>query len=373
MPPLSIMVKPVSGLCNMRCTYCFYADEMRNRETAAFEAMTPQTLDNLLRRAFAYAEGSVSLAFQGGEPTLAGADFFRQVLRLERRYNGRGLSVNHAIQSNGLQMSDELMDVLKEGGFLVGLSVDGTKDIHDSRRRDAGGQGTYDRVMQTARRLRERGIPYNILCVVDRQVARQGERVFEELCGHEYLQFIPCLDPLDGTQGPDSLTAQDFGQFLCAIYPRYAAMLRSGRVISVRAFDNWVQMLMGYPPENCGFLGRCMPNYLVESNGNIYPCDFYALDEWLLGNVNRQSFFTLARSERAQAFCERSHKVDDECRACPYMGLCRGGCRRDREPPMGVGELHRNRLCEGYRMFFSRYMEDMQQLARQIRQGMRIG
>lgn len=366
MPPLSIMIKPVSGRCNMRCGYCFYADEMRNRETAVYGTMTPETLDNLIRRAFAYADQSVCLAFQGGEPTLAGADFYRLVLKLERKYNSRGLLVTHAIQSNGLQIDSDLLTVLREGRFLVGLSVDGTREIHDSRRLDIAGKGTFDRVMKTAEQLKEFGIDYNILCVVDRQVARAGEEVFDQLCRHEYLQFIPCLDPLNGTKHDDSLTAEDFGRFLCSVYPRYAAMLRKGKMISIRAFDNWLQMLMGYPPENCGFLGRCAPNFLAESNGNIYPCDFYALDEWLLGNVNEKSFYSIARSEKEKAFCERSYKMDNECRRCSYMPLCRGGCRRDREPPMGLGELNRNRLCDGYRMFFQKYLDDLLLLAKQL-------
>lgn len=366
MPPLSIMIKPVSGLCNMRCTYCFYADEMQRRQTAAYAAMDMSTLENLLRRAFAYADGRLSLVFQGGEPTLAGADFFRTLLRLERKYNTRRLQVSHALQTNGLYMDDELLSVLKEGHFLLGLSVDGTQAIHDSRRVDAANQGTYERVMATARKLRKHGLEYNILCVVDRQVAQNGRDVFEALKEHGYLQFIPCLDPLDGATNENSLTPADFGRFLCEIYPLYAQGIRNGRPVSVRAFDNWLQMLMGYPPENCGFLGRCMPNYLVESNGNVYPCDFYALDEWLLGNINQKSFFSLSKSPVQAAFLERSCTVDEDCLACSFRAICRGGCRRDREPPLAQGNLKKNRLCEGYRMFFSAYLNDMKTLARQL-------
>lgn len=366
MPPLSIMIKPVSGLCNMRCTYCFYADEMQHRQTAAYAAMQSSTLENLLRRAFAYADGSIALAFQGGEPTLAGADFFREVLRLEKKYNSRRLQVTHALQTNGLVMEDDLLSVLKEGHFLLGISVDGTQAIHDSRRIDAAGQGTYERVMATARKLREHRVEYNILCVVDRQVAQHGKEVFESLKEHGYLQFIPCLDPLDGIQHENSLTAEDFGHFLCEIYPLYEESFRRGHPVSVRAFDNWLQMLLGYPPENCGFLGRCMPNYLVESNGNVYPCDFYALDEWLLGNVNEKSFFALAKSPVQAAFLQRSCAVDEECQTCGYRALCRGGCRRDREPPMAQGKLKKNRLCEGYRMFFANHLEDMKKLAKEL-------
>ena len=186
-----MMIKPVSGLCNMRCTYCFYCDEMRSRQTAAYGAMSEETLENLIRRAFAYADGSVTLAFQGGEPTLAGADYFRKVLMLEKRYNSRRLPVAHALQTNGLHMDDDMLSVLEEGRFLVGLSMDGTQALHDSRRLDAAGKGTWSRVQETAQKLRRCGIEYNVLCVVDHAAAQQGETLFHSLKEHGYLQFIP--------------------------------------------------------------------------------------------------------------------------------------------------------------------------------------
>lgn len=366
MPGISIMIKPVSGLCNMRCSYCFYADEMARRDTSIFEAMDDATLEKVIRRAFSYADGEVSFVFQGGEPTLAGAPFYRRVLELERKYNSRGLRVFHAIQSNGLHMSDELIAVLREGGFLVGLSVDGTKEIHDARRVDAAGAGTYDRVMTTARRLREANVEYNILCVVDRAVSRQPQQVYDALAPHGFLQFIPCLDPLDGTQSESSLRAEDYGCFLIEIYRNYARALRSGKFVSVRAFDNWLTMLMGRSPENCGFAGCCAPNFLIEGNGNVYPCDFYALDEWLLGNINDTPFNRLVKSEKMRNFLESSRVVDEECRKCRYLRICRGGCRRDREPGLSGAPLKRNRLCAAYRMLFDACLSDMLDLAREV-------
>lgn len=364
MPPLSLMIKPVSGLCNMRCTYCFYCDEMQRRQTAAFAPMTGETLENLVRRAFAYADGSVTLAFQGGEPTLAGADFFRRLLALERRCNSRRLPVTHALQTNGLHMDPDLLSVLQQGRFLVGVSMDGTRALHDSRRLDAAGCGTWDRVQQTTALLRKYRIEYNVLCVVDHALAQQGQAVWNSLKHHGFLQFIPCLDPLDGSPQPWSLSAQDYGRFLCSVYPLYAQSLRNHQPVSVRTFDNWLQMLAGYPPESCGMLGRCFPSYLVESDGSVYPCDFYALDEWRLGNVNEKSFFSLAKSPVLRHFCESSCLTEAECLSCPYHFLCRGGCRRDRSDP-----AMRTRLCAGLRMFFDRYLDDLRALAREIWQG----
>ncbi len=363
MPPISVMIKPVSGQCNMRCAYCFYADEMRRREVPLYRPMTTETLENLVRRVFSYADLGVSLAFQGGEPTLAGAAFYRELLRLERTYNTRNLPVTHAIQTNGYALSDDLLDVLKEGRFLVGVSLDGTQALHDEKRRDALGQPTWERVTANLEKLRRAGLPYNILCVVDRRVALAADEVFKTLRPHGYLQFIPCLDEMDGSWSPDSLTAEAYGQFLIDVFKPYARGFREGRFVSVRAFDNWLNMLAGAQPEDCGFLGRCSRQFLVESNGNVYPCDFFAVDEWLLGNVNRTSLLRLAKTDTALRFMDTSLAVDERCRDCRWAFLCRGGCRRDREPAVD-GALRLNRLCAGLSAFFEACYPEMEALAK---------
>lgn len=365
MPPITVMVKPVSGNCNMRCAYCFYADEAARREVASYGAMDEETLETLVRRVFAYADGGVTLAFQGGEPTLAGADFYRRLLTLEKRYNGRGLPVRHALQTNGYDMPDELLEVLREGRFLLGVSLDGCREIHDRRRLDRNGKPTYDRVCQTVDRLKKAGIEYNILCVVDRQVARQAEQCYRALEKHRYLQFIPCLDSLDGQTTADSLTAEDHGAFLIQIFDLYEATLRGGGFVSERTLDNWVRMLLGGAPEACGMRGTCSLSYLVESNGNVYPCDFYALDEWLLGNVRDSNLARLAKTDAAKRFLESSRHMDAACAACPWLGLCRGGCRRDREPFVD-GKPGANRLCVGYRSFFEARYDRLAALAKWI-------
>lgn len=365
MPPLTLMVKPASGLCNLRCTYCFYADVTARRETASYGLMTPQTLEKLLRRAFAYADGQVSIAFQGGEPTLAGKDFYRRLLALERRYNSRGLKVSNAIQTNGLEIDDEWVDIFRRGGFLVGVSVDGTPALHDACRVDPAGRPTYRRVMENLRLLRRAGVDYNILCVVNQGVASHPREVFENLMPHGYLQFIPCLDPLDGSRGPHSLDSAAYGRFLIETFDLYEKAWRQGRPVSVRHFDNWVGMLLGQPPENCAMAGRCGNYYLIEADGGVYPCDFYVLDGWRMGNINETSFFSLEKSPVGQAFRQASWALPDPCPACPWLSLCRGGCRREREPfQQGAPSL--NRLCAGHRLFFEAREPRLRALAHYI-------
>ena len=355
MPPLHLMVKPASGACNLRCAYCFYLDEMDNRETASYGFMRPDTAQKIIRRAMAYAEQAVTFAFQGGEPTLMGADFYREWLRMVKKHNARRLPVHYAMQTNGAAVDEALMDVLAEGDFLVGVSLDGTQDIHDSRRKTAQGEPTYDKVLHTIRRLHTRGINYNILCVVDEEVARQPEAVYDALRAHGYIQFIPCFDPIgeDGMR----LNPVTYGQFLVAVFDRYEQDIRALQYVSVNLFDNWIRILRGQPPTACNMTGHCSPNFVAESNGNIYPCDFYCLDEWLLGNLTADSFFAIAKTERLRDFLNTSAHHPDTCYACHWYALCRTGCKRDHVDGF-------NRLCAGFRHFFAQRGERLAALAR---------
>ncbi|MBQ5770889.1 MAG: radical SAM protein, partial [Clostridia bacterium] len=170
MPPISLLIKPASGACQYRCKYCFYADVMNNREISNYGNMTFETLETLVKRAMNYAEGSVSFAFQGGEPTLAGLDFYKELIRLEKKYN-RGLQVFNSIQTNGGLIDDEWAKFLSENRFLVGLSLDGTKELHDKYRKNAMGEGTYERTLKTAELFQKHGVEFNILCVVNDDIA----------------------------------------------------------------------------------------------------------------------------------------------------------------------------------------------------------
>lgn len=363
-PALSILMKPASGLCNMRCRYCFYADEMRRRSTPVFRAMDGATAEAIVRRGILAVDQSVTFGFQGGEPTLAGAAFFRRFLELERQYNaGRGVRITNTLQTNGLELDGEMIEVLREGDFLVGVSVDGTREIHDSRRIDAAGRGTFDRVMANLERLEAAGIACNILCVVDDEIARRPGEVFEALAPHRFIQFIACLDPLEDGAGGGWLSPEVYGSFLIETYRLYARSARRGRFVSVRLFDNWLAMLSGRPPESCGMLGHCAPYLLVEGDGSAYPCDFYALDRWYLGNVRDTPFPRMLHSDAMRRFLEPSFALPERCKACEYLPICRGGCRRDRDRGGALGD---NRLCAAFRMFFDACLDDMRGLCREL-------
>ena len=368
MPPLSMMIKPVSAACAMRCRYCFYADVSGRRAVKSYGTMSRDTMRALVRRAFAYADGAVSFAFQGGEPTLAGVGFYREFVDLARQYNARNLRVSYALQTNGYELSDELCAFFAENRFLLGVSVDGTREIHDALRQDARGEGTYDRVMQSVARLRRHGVDYNVLCVVTEPVARQGAACWDALSEHKYLQFIPCIDDFDGERREYSLTAASYGQFLIDTFDRYEAAFYAGRPVSERRLDNYLMLLLGRRPEHCGMAGPCGLYFLVEADGGVYPCDFYVLDEWRLGNVNESGLRRMESCERARAFRAMSLERGEKCATCPWFGLCRGGCRRDREPWQN-GMPSENRFCESYRRFFEARLPRLEKLARAVEKG----
>jgi len=368
MPPLNLLIKPASSLCNMRCQYCFYADVSQNRETPSYGMMDEETLELLVQRAFTYATGSVGFAFQGGEPTLVGLPFYRKLIQLQKQYNTRGLPVSNSIQTNGLLLDETWAAFFAEHRFLVGLSLDGTKEAHNALRIDSQGQGTYDAVTSAAALLKRFGVDFNILCVVNNFVARHPQKVYQQLRQYQYLQFIPCLDSFSGKREAFSLTPQRYGAFLNATFDLYYRDFMAGNYVSVRNFDNYVRMLQGAPPESCAMNGICTCYFVVEAEGSVFPCDFYVLDRWKLGNIQENSLTELLNSPKATEFVESSKTRAASCNSCPWLRLCRGGCRREREP-LADGNLSLNRFCESYRTFFAHSTEKLYQIARLSRSG----
>lgn len=367
MPPLSMMIKPVSSACELACRYCFYADVSSHREKASYGKMTKDTMRALVRRAFIYADDTVSFAFQGGEPTLAGTHYFREFLSLVDEYNVRKLAVNYSLQTNAVSLTDEMCAFFAENDFLIGVSLDGCREIHDSLRIDPAGKGTYERVLHGISLLKKYNVDFNILCVVTSDIAKRAEQVWKSLAPYEYLQFIPCIDDFDGDKKEFSVSAADYGDFLIKTFGYYEAAIKSGSPVSERRFDNYINILLGQMPELCAMSGACGVYFLIEADGGVYPCDFYVLDQWRLGNINGTSFSRMQKSERAKAFIEMSGFMPEECRACQWNFLCRGGCRRDREP-FSDGVPSGNRFCESYRMFFSDCYDRMTALAKIIKE-----
>ena len=365
MKALNVLIKPASSLCNMRCKYCFYSDVAESRSIHSYGMMSEETLEVLTKRILEEATDSAGFLFQGGEPTLAGLPFYKRLIELQEKYNVRGITILNSIQTNGYAINAEWAEFLAKNKFLVGLSLDGTRDIHNSLRTDASGKGTYDRVMNAARLFEKHGVEFNVLCVVNNFVARYPRKVYNELKRFRYLQFIPCLDPFDGEKQQFSLTNERYASFLCSVFDEYFRDFMSGNYVSIRNFDNYVSIFMGRQPENCAMCGKCACYFVAEGDGSIFPCDFYVLDEWKLGNARDSSFGELLNTQRARDFVAASEHVSEKCRSCRYFPLCRGGCRRDREP-FSDGLPSLNRLCPAFEKFFEYTHVRMAEMAKRI-------
>ncbi len=351
MPPISIMIKPASGLCNLRCEYCFYHDVTENRSVPYFGIMSNDTADKLIKKAMHFADGcGISFAFQGGEPLIAGIDYFRNFVKNIRKNNVKNSPIYLSIQTNGTLITDEWARLFKEYGFLVGLSLDGDFDGNKFRV-DKNNESTFQKVISAAELLRKYDVDFNILTVLTGYCADNIERIYGFFKEKEfrYLQFIPCLRPFgDKSDSELYMTAEQYGNFLIKCFNLYLRDYINGQYTSVRYFDNLVNLYRGNSAEQCGMCGYCMHQFVAESNGNIYPCDFYCLDEWLLGNINDSDtdFNTMAHCERAIDFLKESLDMPKKCKSCNYYFLCRGGgCKRSRAD---------RDYCEAYKKFFSK-------------------
>jgi len=347
----------------MRCRYCFYSDVASRREVANYGVMSDETLETVVRKTLAYAQGDASFGFQGGEPTMAGLPFFRRLVELQEKYNVRRVRIHNALQTNGLNIDDEWAEFFRENRFLIGLSLDGTREIHDKYRKDAAGNGTFDRVLAAAKRMDRFHVEYNILSTVNLDVARNPDRIyyFFKKQGFSYLQFIPCLDELNGQPREYSLTPEAYGEFLIRLFKLWYVDVCGGHPVSIRYFDNLAMMLAGYPPESCGMTGQCGCYYMIEADGSVYPCDFYVTDEWRIGSILTDGFDQMRASENARRFQAQSVPVAAACRECEHYPICRGGCRREREPLIPEGSL--NRLCPAFKAFFSYAAPELRKIA----------
>lgn len=369
MKKLNLLLKPSSGMCNLNCSYCFYHDIVEKREQQSYGFMTEETLEQVIKKSLSAAEEECTIAFQGGEPTLIGLDFYKKAVEFQKKYNVNRVRIHNAIQTNGTLLDDEWAEFLAQNHFLVGISLDGIKETHDCNRLDAHQQGTFSKVMQITQMLEKHHVDFNILTVVNRQTAKRINKIysFYKKNNLRYLQFIPCLDPFEEEPGlrEYSLTPKEYGQFLKRLFDLWYLDFMAGNMVSIRQFENYIEMLLGYPPEACGMSGICGFQNVVEADGGVYPCDFYVLDRYLLANMNDGDFPEIEKKREEIGFVKESMQLPEKCRSCKFAPICRNGCKRYRllEPDGSYGV---NYFCESYHDFFSYSIERLQQMARMI-------
>ncbi len=352
MKKLILLVKPAAGLCNMDCGYCFYRPVSEGREN---RIMTRGTADLLIEKIARFSPSEVSVMFQGGEPTLAGLDFYKYFVgKMRERIKA---PVFYSIQTNALLIDDAFARFIKENIFLTGVSLDGARKTNDRYRLDSGGESVLPRVLDAVSLLNKHKVDFNILSVVDDKNAADIESTYAYFKKHRfgYLQFIPCIDGGGGI----SLSAESYETFLKKLFDLWYDDYMSGNYISVRHIDNYIGILAGRAPESCAMCGTCGHYFVVESDGSIYPCDFYCGDSYKVGTLYDDSPFEI--NEKHRAFIEESLLIHSHCKSCKYYALCRGGCRRDR-----INNYSENIYCGSYYNFFEYAIERMAAIARSL-------
>lgn len=309
--------------------------------------MSQDTAKKVIDSALDFSKGEdVFFTFQGGEPLLRGLDFYQNFVSYVQENNKNGSKIHYCLQTNATLLDDGTSSFLAKNNFLVGVSLDGDRDMN-LYRIYPNGKSSFDDVMKGIELLKRYGVTFNILSVLTKNTAknfRTAYRFFKEN-NLRYLQFIPCLKPFD-KECDQSLymTSDDYGEFLNRCFKIYFNGFMRGDYVSIRSFDNYVALSKGQNAEQCGMNGCCSTQFVVEGDGSVYPCDFYCTDSWYLGNINEMDFNSLYHSEKAVEFLKNSFKLDDRCRECEYFSLCRGGgCKRNRED---------TDYCQAYKSFF---------------------
>ncbi|MCL4377695.1 MAG: anaerobic sulfatase maturase [Actinobacteria bacterium] len=363
MPPVNILIKPASSACNLRCKYCFYKAIAENRKIPNAGMLSEDMLDLMVKKVLEFADDHCGFAFQGGEPTLVGLKFFKKLIELQKKYNTKRVVINNTLQTNGYTIDEEWCRFLTENNFLVGLSLDGPQEIHNLNRKTVSGGDTYNRLMKTAALFYKFKVQLNILSVVTGLTARKIEKIynFYKKNGFRYLQFIPCLEPLEVERGGTDfyLSPEVYSKFLCQLFDLWFDDFKKDKYISIRQFDNYINIMADMPPEACNMNGKCSIQFVIEGDGSVYPCDYYVYDKWRIGTIGENSLAEMISGDVAKSFVAESVKLPEKCRICRYVDLCRNGCKRDRILTAD-GEMQ-TAYCKSYKEFFEYTLPRLQE------------
>ncbi len=378
------MIKATGPVCNLGCDYCYYLSKSELLSTDSRWRISDETLENFIRQ---YIEQQnyrqVVFSWQGGEPSLLGLDFFRRVIELQKKYAPAHIRCENDLQTNGTMLTDEWCEFLTENNFLVGLSVDGPKRLHDAYRRYNDGRGSFERVMESAKLLRKHGTRFATLTVVNNLNGDHPVEVYRFLrdeVGSRQMQFIPIVEsrnfttvapqhwavndmPVEGSEKADPRTpgsflspwcvgAEQYGDFLIKVFDEW--MAHDFGQVYVPFFDSAVEQWMGRPSPLCIFSPICGKGVAMEHNGDVYACDHYVYPEFKIGNINETRLCDMALSQNQERFgYAKDFTLPGKCRECRYLFACSGECPKNRLLRTSRGEPGLNYLCHGLYKYFS--------------------
>ncbi len=373
-----VLAKPTGAQCNLDCAYCYFLKKEQLYPDGRFR-MSDEVMENYIRQ---YIEGQkgphVAISWQGGEPTLMGIDFFRRSIEIEKKYARPGMSIERAFQTNGILLDEEWCRFFRENNFLVGLSLDGPRRSHDTYRKDRGGHGTFDQVMEAAALMQRERVEFNILCTVNTANSQQPlevYRFFRDFLGAQYIQFIPVVerDNETGNQEGEQITArsvrpEQWGRFLSEIFDEWVH--RDVGKIFIQFFDAVLASYLSGYSSLCTLRPTCGEAVALEHNGDLYSCDHFVEPRYLLGNISTVPIAELVFSEKQLTFGQaKSDSLPQYCRECKFLFSCYGECPKNRLQITPEGEPGLNWLCGGLKKFFAHADRPMQIMAELLRRG----
>ena len=376
-----VMAKPTGSACNLNCDYCFFLKKEKLYPGSDFR-MADEVHAAYIKQLFeAHQVPQVTVAWQGGEPTLMGLNFFRRSMELQKKHQKPGTSIENTFQTNGILLDDEWCLFFHENRFLIGLSLDGPKALHDAYRKDKGGHGTFERVMKAVRLLQKHQVEFNILCTVNSKNADHPldvYRFFRDGAKAQYIQFIPIVERINkkgetGFQEGNKVTArsvkpEQWGRFLIEIFDEWVK--RDVGKQFVLNFDGALAGWLGMAGTVCVFGPTCGEGMALEHNGDLYCCDHFVEPAYLLGNILKTPLIELAASEEQRRFGrDKKDMLPRYCRECDVRFVCNGECPKNRFMTTPDGEPGLNYLCAGYKMFFNHADPQMKIMANLLRQG----
>jgi uncharacterized protein len=370
--PFVVMAKPVGPACNLECGYCYYLEAaMLFPEQERFR-MSEETLENYIRQYIVSSPGpEVPFVWHGGEPTLAGLDFYRHVVELQQKYLPEGKSFRNNLQTNGILLDNEWCSFLADNHFDVGMSIDGTQWVHDTYRRDHIGNGTYEIAAESIRRLQSHGIQPDLLCTVTSVSAKEPLSVYRALRDFDtgWIQFIPIVRRTqDGEVTPESVSGEAYGRFLCTVFNEWVH--HDIDRLNVQLFAEMSLVWMGGSPSVCWMSPTCGRVLIIEHDGGIYSCDHFVNRDHYIGNLASSPLSELIDSKVQRRFGENKQRLlPQQCCSCAWLEVCNGGCLKDRFAIADDGETGLNYLCDGLRRFYSHAEKPLKQVIRQRKAG----
>ncbi|MCD8510226.1 MAG: anaerobic sulfatase maturase [Bacillus sp. (in: Bacteria)] len=384
---VSIMWKTVSDACNLACDYCYYKDCEGSMDN--LERIEPKLLEKFIKDYMAQTNGGAVFTWQGGEPLLAGLDFFQNVVDLQGKYAPKNTIISNSIQTNGTLIDAHWAQFFRTYRFVVGISIDGPKEMHDKRRKTGSGAGSFQQVMAGVEQLRRHHVPFTVLTVLHEGNITEPDRLMEfyEKNGFMDVQFLPCMEFMSqepGTPGKYAITPRQYGDFLCRVFDRW---YKDGSpTVNIRFFDNILRGYLRLEMESCTQREDCPKVLVLEQNGDAYPCDFYISEEYKLGNVGDDTLEEILHNPVYWEFLQLKGEMAEECKECDYLHLCHGGCPRNRywaSGEAGVGSGGRfgakvesdaqststgvDYFCQSYRQLFSHAHRRMERLGAKVK------